>query len=432
MFRYLLLSLLFTLFLSACGTESASDPEPLATCSNGMADTFTCSNIDLQAIVSPAELIGEKLNDTWGWTDSQTQKEYALVGLTDGVTFVDITEPSLPVVIGKLTEPAAASSKIAEPPQILRHDDSGGLKGESAWRDLKVYKNHLFITSEQNNHGLQIFDLTQLRDQGNPPVMFTDYQLYSKFGNAHNIAINEETGFAYITGSTSGELCAENGALHIVDITSPKSPEYAGCHLEESAGGFTRNGYVHDTQCVIYNGPDQKYLGREICFSSSELSFLISDVTDKSNPITLSNSTFAGRNYLHQGWLTNDHSRFFMNDELDEIRLDQPTKTYIWSLDDLKNPEMIGFYTHSAKSIDHNLYIRNETMYQANYTAGLRIFDVSNPQPDQINEIGFFDTTPDNDDAEFAGLWSVYPWYRSHKIVVSDIDHGLFILTFNP
>lgn len=71
-------------------------------------------------------------------------------------------------------------------------------------------------------------------------------------------------------------------------------------------------------------------------------------------------------------------------------------------------------------------------MYQANYTAGLRIFDVSNPQPDQINEIGFFDSTPDNDDAEFAGLWSVYPWYRSHKIVVSDIDHGLFILTFNP
>lgn len=121
-----------------------------------------------------------------------------------------------------------------------------------------------------------------------------------------------------------------------------------------------------------------------------------------------------------------------MNDELDEIRLGQPTQTYIWNLEDLRNPELIGFYTHSTNSIDHNLYIKNSIMYQANYNAGLRIFDVSNPQPNRINEIGFFDTTPGNDTAEFSGLWSVYPWYRGQKIVVSDINQGLFILTFNP
>ncbi len=432
MFPYLPISLSFILFLSACGTQDLSEPGPLAACDNGMADKFPCSNIDLQAVVTPSELMGEKLNDIWGWTDPQTQKEYALVGLTGGVTIVDITEPTHPLVIGKLAGPVATSSKIAKPSPVLRHDDSGELKSESAWRDLKVYKNHMFVVSEKENHGLQIFDLTQVRQAENLPVTFTGYQHYSKFGNAHNLSINEETGFAYITGAGNGELCTENGSLHIVDISSPKSPVYAGCHSDKNAGKFTRDGYVHDTQCVIYKGPDQTFQSREICFSSSELSFLISDVTDKSNPETLSNSSFDGRNYLHQGWLTEDHSRFFMNDELDEIRLGQPTQTYIWNLEDLRNPELIGFYTHSTNSIDHNLYIKNSIMYQANYNAGLRIFDVSNPQPNRINEIGFFDTTPGNDTAEFSGLWSVYPWYRGQKIVVSDINQGLFILTFNP
>ncbi len=74
-------------------------------------------------------------------------------------------------------------------------------------------------------------------------------------------------------------------------------------------------------------------------------------------------------------------------------------------------------------------------MYQANYMSGLRILDVSNPNPQNIFEIGYFDTTPETPEEDlltFGGLWSVYPWLSGDKIIVSDIEQGLFILRFEP
>jgi Zn/Cd-binding protein ZinT len=50
---------------------------------------------------------------------------------------------------------------------------------------------------------------------------------------------------------------------------------------------------------------------------------------------------------------------------------------------------------------------------------------------EELTEIAFFDTFPDNDDVDFAGAWSVYPYLPSGTIIVSDVDNGLFILT-NP
>jgi hypothetical protein len=47
----------------------------------------------------------------------------------------------------------------------------------------------------------------------------------------------------------------------MIDINDPKDPTYAGC--------FQDHGYVHDTQCVVYEGPDRRYHGREICFNSN-------------------------------------------------------------------------------------------------------------------------------------------------------------------
>ncbi len=121
-----------------------------------------------------------------------------------------------------------------------------------------------------------------------------------------------------------------------------------------------------------------------------------------------------------------------MNDELDERRTNNNTRTFVWNLTNLEAPEFLGFYEHSTTSIDHNLYIKNNLIYQANYTAGLRILDVSNPSPGSINEVGYFNTTPMNNEPVFAGLWSVYPWLSGNKIIVSDINNGLFILRYNP
>jgi choice-of-anchor B domain-containing protein len=244
--------------------------------------------------------------------------------------------------------------------------------------------------------------------------------------------INEDREYLYVVGSTTGIQCAEKGGLHMIDISIPNQPEFAGCYVDENGGGFTENGYIHDTQCVIYTGPDEEYQGQEICFNSSEYWFLISDVTDKTNASTISLETYDGRGYIHQGWLTEDQRYFFMNDELDEKYNHHNTRTYVWDLHDLDQPEMIGFYQHNTPSIDHNLYIHGDLMYQANYTAGLRILDISDPTPKNISEIAYFDTTPQNESVTFAGLWSVYPWLSGDKIIVSDMNQGLFILKFQP
>lgn len=430
MFRkHHLISLLFSVLLTACQTNTGIDKLNYIPCENGTADSYPCNNIGLYAHVPVSELSGDYLNDIWGWSDPETGKEYAIIGLNNGVDIVDVTIPHAPIVVGQIPDPGSTFLKSN---QFQAHDDGDGFKENSPWRDMKVFNNSLYIVSEQTNFGLQIFDLTQLRETKKSGVTFQNYLRYTDFGNAHNIYINSDSQYLYVVGSTSGSLCAEKGGLHIIDISKPLQPEFAGCYADENAGGFTTDGYIHDTQCVIYKGPDKDYRGEEVCFSSSEHTFLISDVTDKKNASTISQSNYTGKAYMHQGALSDDQRYFFMNDELDEKRFHHNTRTYVWDLFDLDTPEMIGHYQHNTTAIDHNLFVEDKLMYQANYTAGLRILDVSNPNPQKIKEIAFFDTTPDNSTLSFAGLWSVYPWLSGDKIIVSDINQGLFILKFQP
>ena len=440
MFRYIVLSVIITVGLMGCSTSSDTEEINYTPCKNGTSEGYPCSNIDYYAHLSPAELLAESkdgvsasLNDIWGWIDPETAREYALIGLTDGVTFVDVTSPSEPVVVGKLLEPDDNSN--LQNPLMANHDEQDGFKSASDWRDLKVYQNHLYVVSEQGTFGLQVFDLTRLRNVQDPTQMFSEDYNYSEFGNAHNVAINTETGFAYIVGATQGDNCAQQGGLHMVNlIDNPAVPTFAGCYFEEDAGGLTRgrNGYIHDTQCVIYDGPDTDHQGEELCFSSSETSFTITNVEDKQQAFTIFNGSYSGNHYSHQGWLTEDHKYFFMNDELDERLAHTNTRTYVWDIEDLDAPSMIGYYEHNTVSVDHNLYVKNDLLYQANYTSGLRILDIQNPVPENISTLGYFDTTPNDSQPVFAGLWSVFPYLSDDKVIVSDINNGLFILRYAP
>lgn len=416
------------MLLAGCDSVSSEEELSYTPCEDGLSGDYPCNNIGLYAHVDTTELSGNVLNDIWGWIDPETGREYAIVGLSNGVDIVDVTNPSDPVVVGQIPEPNSSSSKSI----TYQHHDEDGPNKNSQWRDMKVHKNTLYIVSEQNNYGLQIFDLTQVRDVNKTSVTFQNYLRYTDFGNAHNIFINNDSEYLYVVGSTIGSLCAEQGGLHMLDISEPLQPEFSGCYYDENAGGFTAYGYIHDTQCVIYSGPDEEHKSKEICFSSSESAFLISDVSHKANVSTISLAKFSGQAYMHQGWLSDDQRYFFMNDELDEKRFHHNTRTYVWNIEDLENPEMIGYYQHDTPSIDHNLYVKGNLMYQANYTAGLRILDISDPNPENISEVAFFDTTPKDKSVSFHGLWSVYPWLSGDKIIVSDVNKGLFILRFEP
>ena len=370
-----------------------------AACENGFAGPFPCENVDLLSFTPITEMGGATGNDVWGWTDPATGKEYAIMGMSNGTAFVDISTPTDPVVVGVLPTHS----------------------GSSIWRDVKVYQNHAFVVADlAADHGMQVFDLTRLRNVPVTPTVFTEDAHYAGFGDSHNVAINEETGFAYAVGTFDNTLFRNcGGGLHMVDISDPKNPTFAGC--------FARDGYTHDVECVIYRGPDRQHRGREICFASNEDTLTIVDVTDKAAPRMLSRTTYPGVGYTHQGWLTDDERWFVLDDELDEQTYGHNTRTRFFDVRDLDAPFLDFVYDGETPAIDHNLYIEGNLVYEANYRAGLRIIEAGYRRG-LAREVGYFDIYPPDDQAEFNGAWSNYPFFASGVVVISGIEEGLFVV----
>ena len=191
------------------------------------------------------------------------------MGRVDGTSFIDVTDPSNPVYLGNLNRTEGSPLRM--------------------WRDMKVYKDHAFIVSDRAGaHGMQVFDLTQLRNVRNAPVEFKETAHYDGIFSAHNIVINENSGYAFAVGSNGGgETCG--GGLHMINIEEPARPTFAGCFADTTTGN-QKTGYSHDAQCVIYHGPDVEHDGKEICFGSNETALSIADVSDKNNPVPLSSA----------------------------------------------------------------------------------------------------------------------------------------------
>ena len=375
----------------------------------GTVGGFDCSDVDLISFVPVKDLGGARgimLNDIWGWTDPETGIEYALVGRMDAMTFVSLQDPANPLYLGELPLTEGATANM--------------------WRDVKVYADHAFIVADgAGPHGVQIFDLRQLRDVESAPVTFAETAHYDGIFSAHNIVMNEGSGFAYVVGaSMGGETCG--GGLHMIDVREPTNPTFAGC-FSDPATGNAGTGYSHDAQCIIYEGPDTQHQGKEVCFGANETALSIADVSDKSNPVPIATATYPNPGYVHQGWISDDHRYFYVNDELDELSGVERTRTLVWDIEDLDDPVLAKEHLGETSSSDHNLYIQGQFMYQSNYVSGLRILDISDPANPQ--EVGFFDSVPVGENSPgFAGSWSNYPFFESGVIVFTSMREGLFVV----
>ena len=364
-----------------------------AACVGGLAGSYPCNNVDLLAVVPLSTMGCASGNDIWGWTDSTTGREYALMGCDNGIAFVDVSDSANPVYVGKLPTHTVAS----------------------LWRGVKTMRDHALVVSEAAGHGLQVFDLRNLRAFAGTPLTFSETAHYPGFGDSHNVVADEITGFGYAVGT---DTCA--GGLHMVDLRSPASPVFAGC--------FSADGYTHDAQCVLYEGPDTRFAGREVCFASNEDTVTIVDVENKGAPALVSRTGYAGYGYVHQGWLTEDQSYFLVDDELDETQFLHNTRTYVFDVRLLDAPVLVGYYTGPSPAIDHNLFVRGGYAYEANYTSGLRILDLAGVAAATLSEVGYFDVVPENDDRVYSGAWGNYPFFASGIVLVSGIEQGLFVL----
>ncbi|WP_420454949.1 choice-of-anchor B family protein [Rubrivirga sp.] len=380
----------------------AQAPSAQTPCVGGSAGAYPCEGVDLMAhlplsaFVASGSTAPAEGNDIWGWTDPSTGKEYALVGLTNGTAFVDVTAPASPVLLGIL--PTATSN--------------------SSWRDIKTIGSYAYIVSEAGGHGMQVFDLTRLRGRTGPAVTFTADARYTGYGSAHNIVVLEDADLAIGVGAST---CA--GGLEMVDVSNPLAPVAAGC--------FSADGYTHDAQCLSYAGPDADHSGRQICVASNEDSVTIVDVTNPAAPVQISKAFYPNPSYTHQGWFTEDQRYFIVNDELDGNSA-TPTRTIVMDLLDLDVPEFGFFHDGTTNATDHNLYVVGDRVFQSNYTAGLQILDASTIASGTMTQVAFFDTEPANNNhgasASTGGQWSNYPFFASGTIVANDIKNGLFVL----
>ncbi len=322
-------------------------------------------------------------NDCWGYT-SPSGREYAIMGLQRGFGFVEVTDPTNPVIIDWVEGPS------------------------SSWHDVKVIGSYAYGVSE-GGWGIQVMDLSEI-DDGRVRLV----QNKRQFGHetTHNIISNPDSGYIYLCGANIA-----NGGLIAVSLDNPENPTIVGQWSTH---------YVHDAQVVTYT--DGPYAGREIAFCLNGFDGLeILDVTDKSNMFLVGRSDYAALRYTHQAWLSEDRQYLYLNDELDEGDSVSVTTTRVFDVSDITRPTLVSTFTTGLAAVDHNNYVKGDMLYQANYRSGLRVFDLSD-NPTSPTEVAWFDTFPGSDRASFNGAWSTYPYFDSGIVLISDIERGLFVV----
>ncbi len=319
-------------------------------------------------------------NDCWGYV-SPSGREYALMGVSNAMVVVEITDPANPVIV-----------------QSMSHSNS-------LWGDVKVYGEYCYVVNEGGG-GMDVIDLSNV-DGG----VVTLVQRFTGGGlaSSHDVAIDTDSGFAYVCGSN-----LNGGRIVAIDLANPENPVVVG---QISSG---QGAYVHDAQAVTYT--KGLYSGREIVFAAVGGTGLdIYDVTNKSNMFRMSRTTYPNLSYAHQCWASEDRQYLYLDDELDGVN-----ETVILDISDLNDPVIAGTYNSGVSATDHNLYIQDGFIYEADYRSGVRIFCADDP----VNplQVGWFDTYPENDNAGFDGAWSVYPFFPSGTVIISDINRGLFVV----
>ena len=382
-------------------------------CVQGMAGQFPCRNVDFQAQISLNQFISQPASaaNVWGLVDLNDNREYAVVGLRNGTSIVDVTDP-------------------VNPRQV---DFVPGIS--SSWREVKIYQHFdavanryrafAYITTEASNAGLQVIDLsglpnsvslaTTLTDTGS---QHTDY--VSNIDYATNMALPGATAYLYLAGTNVG-----GGSWRVYSLANPAQPQF----IRQAPGAQ----YMHDstsmlitdqrtTQCALGHNPC------EVLVDFNETTVDLWDVTDKAAPVRLSSTSYSDANYTHSGWPSADQRHIFVHDELEEIRLGRFTQIYTMNVDDLRNPFIQASYQGPDTTIDHNGYTKGNLLYVSHYRRGLAVFDASDPM--QLRQLSSFDTfvAPAANGAGFDGAWGVYPFFPSGTVVISDISNGLFVL----
>jgi len=319
------------------------------------------------------------MSDVWGFV--YNNREYAIATVDNGVSIVDVQNPDMPTEVFWVDGP------------------------NTFWRDAKVWGNYAYITNEANG-GLQIIDFSALPNA----IVQSDVYYWTggdfqgntvSFSSAHNVFI-DENGILYIVGANYGV----GGAIMLDLNADPVNPPIVGIYNER---------YVHD--CFV----------RDNVFWSAEINdgiFSVVDVSDKVNPLVLATQTTTST-FTHNLWLSDDGNYLFTTDEVSNANIDA------YDVSDLSDIQRIDTYKSNPGNnvIPHNCFVLGNLLYISYYRDGVVVVDISQPQ--NMIEVGNYDTSPSFSGNGFNGCWGVYPYLPSGTILATDIEEGLIVLSPN-
>jgi len=327
-------------------------------------------NMQFLGRINYQQLHSVNLNDVWGYVD-ETGKEYALVGTTDGVSVVDVTDPANPL-------------EVFWAPGM-----------NSIWRDIDVWGDYAYVTTEAQE-GLMIIDLSPLPSSTALSVTHYSGPVGSEWYSAHTIYI--DNGYAFINGANRG-----NGGVIILDVaTDPLNPTEVGVYDPW---------YSHD--CWV---KDNKLFAAHIVDGF----FSVADITNLASPVFLA-SRSTPSNFTHNVWGNDDGSVVFTTDEVSGAFIASYDVSNLANINELdrvrSNP---GTFV-----IPHNVYFLNDFAVVSYYRDGVVVFDVMDPE--NMVEVAHYDTHPFTGDG-FQGCWSAYPYLPSGNILAADMQMGLYVL----
>lgn len=327
----------------------------------------------------------ETLNDIWGYDDGNGN-EYALVGTQNGFSIVDVTSPANPVEKAYI----------------------GGVC--STWRDIKVWGDKAYVTHDSPNcspgnpsDGLLIVDLSDIATNPNPAYWnyFPQYN-GQNYTRAHNIYI-DENGVIYLFGANIGV----GGALLLDPTVNDTAPPVIGIYDEY---------YLHDGMArgdTLWGGAI--YQGEMVAIDVSNPAAIGPNMGAVPTPDT----------FTHNAWVSKDGTHVFTTDEVSNAYVaayDVTNLSNITEVDRVK-PDI------DAGVIPHNTHVKGDFIYTSWYRSGLIVHDVTHPY--NVIRTGQWDTSPLSGNG-FNGAWGVYPFAPSGNLFVSDMEQGLFVISYTP
>ena len=323
----------------------------------------------------------------WGYT-APDHREYALLGCNGssgqqaGTSIIDITDTSNVREVAFVPGPA------------------------SSWREMKTYRNYAYIVTEASGSGTQIVDLSYLPDSVHLVRTFVYTAGTKNTSKSHTITIQD--GFMYLNGCANWGTQSQRGMI-IFDLRSdPTNPVYLG---EYSPA------YIHDS-----------YVLRDTIYASAVYSgggLFIADARDKSNVVQIGQITYSGSG-THNSWVTRDRHYVITTDEIGTT----PKTLKVWDISNLPvvPTSTTTTYTAPPTDIEHNITIRGDYAYVAWYTFGVVVVDIHDPANPTF--AGGYDTST-QPSGNYAGVWGIYPYFPSGKIIGGDMQNGLWVFSFS-